>query len=436
MIKKKPHRISTIDAAESNPPSSRRSPIQIIKDAALAISPASFLLTMLIFVLYDLLTGRRLTIEGMTLLYGKFLTVRDENVVMAIFGSSAALALLTYGIYCLRRGWMHNIIPGRLGSSRDRTRYKGLPMWAMFLSYFSLSVFLIEVAMTAVYYDKPISSHRVGWKEFFVDVENVPLLLTVAFYFVASSLDTAIGGREMSDVLAALRERFGRDSEGKKALLQKGISYDRKTFFEFIEEDDIEIVKLFLDAGMNINGVDPLNIWTPLSLAARNGHKELVKLFLERKADVNKKCPLWNTVYDFDDTTILRLLVNHNADIGVKNDDDETLLMRAAEALSLDTVKFLLEHDAEINAQTTDGRTALLYAVERTEYETEDDTDKEVQVIRKESYDIVKYLLERGADPNVKITPCESKNNTPLRIARSRKLKEVVELLEQYGARM
>jgi ankyrin repeat protein len=135
---------------------------------------------------------------------------------------------------------------------------------------------------------------------------------------------------------------------------------------------------------------------------------------------------------DVDDISILRLLVKNGADIGMKNADGETVLMRTASNLYLDAVEFLVQNKADINAQADDGHTALVYAVERTRYEDEDGQ----KVVEPETYNIVKYLLEQGADPNVKLTETESKNNTPLRIARSsRKVKEVVELLEKYHAK-
>lgn len=391
-------------------------------------------LVILTYVLHGLYTGELLTIGKITLLYDKILTARTGNVVLALCSLSVALFLLTYGVCGLRRGGLRNYIPGRYGFS-DTTYYQGLPMWVLFLSYLSLSVYAIASAVQLVYSDKPLNASRAAWK--WKDVHNVPLFLWVGFIFIAGWLDSAIGGRDMRDVLATLRERFGRDSAGKKALLDKGIADDRKTFFEYLAENDIETVKLFLDAGMHVDGVDPLNINTPLSSAARNGHRALVKLLLERKADVNKAAkrglpPLWSTVYDFDDTTILRLLVKHNADVGARNADGETVLMRAAAALSLDTARFLVENKADVNARAKDGHTALLHAVESIDYETDED---DRAVVEKDSYNMVKYLLEHGADPNVKLLKSGSKNNTPLRIARSKKVKEVAELLEEYHAK-
>jgi len=390
---------------------------------------------LLVYGLYGLYTGELLTIGKITFMYGKFLAARtDGYIIPALLLICAALLFFIYGVYGLRRGWMRDITPSRGGYRLSAAiRYRGLPMWVMFLAYLSLSLFLIKAALVLVYNNTPPFPSRDSGK--LMDEDYVPLFLSVALLFVAGWLDSAIGGRNMQDVLANLRERFGRDSEGKKALLEKGIAYDRKTFFEFIEEDDIATVKLFLDAGMDINGVDPLNLYTPLSYAAKNGHLDLVKLFVDRKADVNKHSPVWEAVSDFDNTAILRLLIKNSADIGVTNNDGKTIFMEAAEALSIDSVKFLLEHKADINAKTDDGHTALVYAVERTEAIKGNESSDRVKDMNQDSYDMAKYLLEQGADPNVKISGLESKNDTPLKIARSRKVKEMVQLLESNQAR-
>jgi len=386
--------------------------------------------------LYGLYTGSLLTIDKLTLLYNKILAASIKDLVPPLVLFCAALFFLIYSVYGVRRGWLRDIVPmGRGGGSRDRTRYQGLPMWLMFFSYLSLSVYLIANAITFIYEDTHGYVPRYAWK--WKDAHNLPLFLWLALVIIAGILDSYIGGRDKRDVLAGLRERFGKDSEGKKALLDKGITYDRKTFFEYIAENDVKVVKLFLDAGMNVDGVDPLEMYTPLSSAARHGHKEQVKLFLERKADINKAPrgqlpPVWQNLNDIDDISILRLLVKNGADISMKSADGETVLMRAASNLYLDAVELLVQNKADINAQADDGHTALVYAVERTRYEDEDGK----KVVEPETYNIVKYLLEHGADPNVKLIETESKNNTPLRIARSsRKVKEVVELLEKYHAK-
>lgn len=431
MTKNDSHRKSFSPSTENELQTARAVPKKI--NLILFLLYVSVTLILLLYTLYYLYTGRRFSIDAIRLLFGEIMTAQTKEIVIPFGLFCGALFFLIYAVVGIRRGGLRNIIPTR-GGTRDRTYYQGLPMWVMLLSYLSLGFFLIRSALALLHTDALFVSR--SWK--FLDADNIPLAMVLVFYFTATLLDGAIGGRDMQDVLASLRERFGGDSDAKKVLLEKGIAYDRKTFFEFIQEGDTETVKLFLDSGMHVDGVDPLNTDTPLSLAARNGNKELVKLLLERKADVNKAAkhglpPVWSTAYDFDDTTVLQLLVNHGADIDVKNSDGKTLLMEAAEALSIESVKLLLEHKADINARAHDGHTALTYAIERMERADEDSSGRALDM-NQESYQMTRFLLENGADPNVKILGLDSKNNTPLKIARSRKVKEVVQLLESYHA--
>jgi len=242
-------------------------------------------------------------------------------------------------------------------------------------------------------------------------------------------------------------------SDSKKALLDKGIVYDVPNFFKRVEANDIESVKLFLSAGMDVNEVGTTGEAygnTALAIAAGKGHKDLVQLLLDRKADVNAlhkkgsfgRTPLYAAAMACRDD-IVKLLIQRGADVNVRDRYGYTVLMMASGATYGQTdastacpaaVRTLLENKADINARRTDGYTALLYAVERTGYSFKYDPVKkwDVEVLNKERYDVVKYLLEHGADPNVN---SYDSGKTPLRIARSGKVKEVIQLLEQYHGR-
>ncbi len=61
--------------------------------------------------------------------------------------------------------------------------------------------------------------------------------------------------------------------------------------FKACEHNDIEKVKLLLDSGVNINAgnYDWCGSCGPLSTACLFGHEELVKLLLDRNADVSNE---------------------------------------------------------------------------------------------------------------------------------------------------
>lgn len=165
-------------------------------------------LVVLTYGLFGLYTGRLLTGDKITLLYDKIQTARSGNVLVALIFLCLALVFLAYAAYGLRRGGLRNIIPSRYTFS-DTTYYQGLPMWLLFLSYLSLSVYFIVSAVTLVYNDKQGYVSRASWKW---EVHDVFLLLWLVLLFAAGWLDNAIGGRDMREVLASLRKRSGKDS--------------------------------------------------------------------------------------------------------------------------------------------------------------------------------------------------------------------------------
>ena len=58
----------------------------------------------------------------------------------------------------------------------------------------------------------------------------------------------------------------------------------------------IEVVKLLLDKGADIS-VAHADGWTPLNAAATRGHLEVVKLLLDKGADYNAKIKIMVTRY-------------------------------------------------------------------------------------------------------------------------------------------
>ena len=229
----------------------------------------------------------------------------------------------------------------------------------------------------------------------------------------------------------------------------KGVK-DDTGLFKSVKNNDLKSVKVLLSAGADINAVldsGTNSEWgTALAIAAAKGYKDMAQLLLENKADVNKRsktgwAPLQAAAFNLRDSRndigchddMVLLLIKNGAKVNGSNKDGLTALMGAALSGCSGVVKDLVENKADINARDGARHTALLHAVKAVRYTSEYDPMKQhkVNVVDKEGYDLLNYLLEHGADPNVRNDWAE----TPLSVARKKKLSEVVELLEKYHAK-
>jgi ankyrin repeat protein len=133
---------------------------------------------------------------------------------------------------------------------------------------------------------------------------------------------------------------------------------------------------------------------TPLGIAAaQDNNFEIVKLMVDRGADVNAADQLEGFLFT--------------------GGGRATPLIEAAKTRDLRTVKFLLDHGARVNAEDHMGATALTEASLRG------------------SADIVRLLLQHGADPNHAVKQFAA---TPLIFAAMRGSEPVLDLLISKGA--
>ncbi|KAF8270105.1 hypothetical protein EI94DRAFT_1723881 [Lactarius quietus] len=117
----------------------------------------------------------------------------------------------------------------------------------------------------------------------------------------------------------------------------------------------------------------------------------------------------------------IRWLLNHDADINARVYDRWTPLHLAAYNGQLEAVQMLLGHNTDVNPLTTKGETPL-YATIFTRSHSE---GKMINVVR--------HLLEHGADPN---TRDHIHSSTPLHQASFQGWLEVARLLLSYGAKV
>ena len=222
-----------------------------------------------------------------------------------------------------------------------------------------------------------------------------------------------------------------------RLLIDRGIDQSdvNETLHCAARKGNTELVRMLLDKGANIN-VKSVEGKTPLSRAAEHGHPHMARLLMDRGADPNgtERCG----------TTQL------HSDIKVPNLGLTPLHIAAINGHS-DVVQILMDRGADTNRTDLYGRTPLQYAVVQCLIEWGVDPNKS-QVAgniplflvaiynprnrRAEGTNLVRTLLDGGADPNVSALDPDSEQCgiTPLQQATEFGHTDLVRLLLDRGA--
>ena len=212
--------------------------------------------------------------------------------------------------------------------------------------------------------------------------------------------------------------------DAKKDLSDQKIQYNEQSFVKAVAEQKIDVVELFIEAGMspNVTTADG----SPLVTAGATGNLEIVKLLVEKGADINSKSkgqealtPLFAAILgngnEKQDT--IKFLLDKGADVNarfISKGFEATPLMMAAAQKDTEIIRLILAKKPDIHAvDAGTGITALMMAVLNNNVEN------------------AKELLSQGADANTK-----AKNNaTALSLARQENNKEMISILTNAGAK-
>ncbi|CAF1255635.1 unnamed protein product [Adineta ricciae] len=204
----------------------------------------------------------------------------------------------------------------------------------------------------------------------------------------------------------------------------------------------LQVVELLLNAGADThiapfgNLADELNItgWTPLYAAMKSRKFDVVKLLLKRGADPNAVTKLGSTPFllasEICDLDVIEACVEANADLDFApsgpdadnlNITGQTALFMATLKDRVDVVKFLIHRGAQVNVKNRYGVSPLLLCAESGNQE------------------LVRALVEAGADVNVTPQGELAEENllagqTPLFGAAKKGHVEICEYLIQNGA--
>lgn len=203
-------------------------------------------------------------------------------------------------------------------------------------------------------------------------------------------------------------------ASGASLAIRKGGEYDIIPLLYAVGSKNIEIVKILLNAGADVNARFDERDDTPLAYTAEEGLEDIAALLIDHGADVNARLryiiPGQCRTRHADNTPLMfaafknrlgmvRLLVERGADVNARSRfSNETALMCACdngywcvrpkrvtyEDRSPEAARLILEAGADIDAQDIDGMTALMHAC------------------RNGQINIVRFLLKSGADITIK----------------------------------
>lgn len=202
------------------------------------------------------------------------------------------------------------------------------------------------------------------------------------------------------DFLDAVQDR---DVPSILALLKQGANVNAKEpingYFALqyaINWPDESLVRLLLDKGANVNLSNELDD-SALIGAARGGGAErakIVKLLIERGADVHvaNDAAIFGAV-QYAEPEVVQLLLKQGARVNAKQSehDGDTVLMSAASGASLAALQMLLVAGADVKATNDNGQTALMKAA-RLDHRYK----------ASERLPMIELLLKKGADVNAK----------------------------------
>lgn len=157
----------------------------------------------------------------------------------------------------------------------------------------------------------------------------------------------------------------------------------------------IEMIKVLITSGANVNAEDTVLLDTPLDYSftylPKEKQSEIVSMLINKGANVNhankyrKATPIHRAALNLHtDPRAVKLLIKSGAMIDPRDNEGESPLIWAAMFDNTEVAKLLIANGAEVNLANNTGTTALMKAY------------------YKGSVNMVKLLLSKGADSSIR----------------------------------
>lgn len=234
-----------------------------------------------------------------------------------------------------------------------------------------------------------------------------------------------------------------------------------------IENGNDAIVELLLQNGAEANAKETLSKEYPLNMAATHGNVKIIKLLLDRRADVDIEtktgCTPLILASKHDHVLAAQCLLENKADVNKKDNYGKSSLFYACRYGHLDIVKLLLKHKADITVVSDSGEDVLYMASlwghfdvanellnfakyndstkrdisEQFSYGNDDDDDDDEfprsplsAAVKNGHEKVVKLLIENDEDVNERV----DNDDTPLIIAAREGFVDIMKYLLENGA--
>ncbi|MGB7343991.1 MAG: ankyrin repeat domain-containing protein [Pirellulaceae bacterium] len=187
-------------------------------------------------------------------------------------------------------------------------------------------------------------------------------------------------------------------------------------------------VEKLIAAKCDVNAATQYSV-TPLSLASSMSDAEIVKDLVAAGADVDAKMPGGETILMIAARTgnadTIDCLLKQDAKVNANDNNKQTALMWAAAEGNADAVIALIDGGADLNATSKSGFTAMMFAAREGRLEVikrllaagedvnavmkssgsgqrvpRDGTSALIMAIESRHFELAKYLIDQGADPN------------------------------------
>ena len=127
--------------------------------------------------------------------------------------------------------------------------------------------------------------------------------------------------------------------EARSELSERGIPYSQRSFVTYAQDGDLDVVRLFIEAGMDVN-VQPYS--SSVAHIAETKEDDLVAVWFPQPGDEDNNTALMKAAGQ-GHIEVVRFLVGQGADLDIRNRQEQNALMLAAAGGHLAVATFLID---------------------------------------------------------------------------------------------